>query len=598
MNRRVNIADLGAIAGKDCRPAIYRAMASLPPGPGVVSIPTGDWTFTPPLCLDRDQTSFVGEDPRATILGAADHGNGLFVWPRAAMPAAVRPDAYGILDNAACPFPRYRYGLSVGAGPVESWAIAPAFPPSTGRGDHWRNGPGLTLSFLLGGTPAGGALFGMGDTEGPGPWLLDHYYEPGVGHRIFRLSFYAEPAGRVEGDPPRVLTFGNVDAIRANPCRVDLQIQFDRVDASGLCEARAWIDGTERWVDRGYGTRLVRSNGREPSFAPSDGLRFRPNKLYTFHLGNGCRHDNVTQGKGGRYDLFGLCLGVDRAFDSDGAGKLVRADGGPVDDGYRYLGTGRDRAALVARLLLDPVPTDDPSSVRFTTASANVIGHVVSSPIPLKGITIRDLSVRSLGLGGAGILLGPLIDFRMERVAATQGTYGLLGLNCGATYDLTLRGCSLYGSDAWVRLTDSIVDCDGLARGYVPGVAVRLSGCAAHFGPIRTGDVNGPDRRVVEILDDFTYTSHYQFDGPIDVDQEGGKAATAVYCEKHKTGGTDLTLGPVYPGLRDGVTPAVELVDHFPTKGKGGIGPGSLHAGPIGGDVPVQSEGDWQAEGR
>lgn len=592
--RTADIRDFGALpdGASDCSVAIRRALDSLPAGrPGRVWIPSGNWVCRSPVAFDRDFTELVGESPVASTLSFSDYGPGIFVWPRAAMPAARRPDAFGTLDATACPAPGTRRGLSVEG---NSWVVIPGLPPTTGRGDLWFDVPGLTLSFLLGGPPTGGALFGMGDAGDPSPWILDHYFEPGLGHRTFRLNFHTSGRGLQDGDPPRVFTFGDVDAI-AGPCRVDLQVGFNRAGADGLCEARAWVDGVEVPVLRGYGTRLAKVAGTEPSFTPADGLRWRRNKLANFHLGNGSFADSVAQGNGGQYPLYGLSISSGAAFGSDDAGTQVRRDGGPVDDSYRYLGAGRDSDSLVARMSLDQRPETDGPVVRFNTGSRTggvaAMGFVLSSPDrAVMATAFRNVDVRLLDNGGSAFLLGPVINCDLDHVSASGGSYGLSGLNVGASYDIVLRGnCSLMGTDAWLKFSDSILDIDSLGRNFVGNAGLRFSGCDVRCGPVRTGGYTNHPAATVEILDRTAYTSQYEF-SYINVDHEGGDAEPAVYCRRGRTG-TYLRLGTVYPGIRDGVAPAVALVDDMPPDANAR---GTCRIdGNVSGQPVVTSEGQW-----
>ena len=307
----------------------------------------------------------------------------------------------------------------------------------------------------------------------------------------------------------------------------------------------------------------------------------------------------------GLFTLYGLSLGMTADYTTTG-GVQARADGGTLNDAYRYLWTGRDTSNLISRLSLVTQPTADHPGrlIRFTTGTWNgsvgMLGMMIyenpnSTSGVVLGTAIRDLAIRSPLPGGVGILIGSVIDVTFDRVTCYGGYHGIAGYYVGANYDITLQGCSLQGSDAWYVGMAQIIRCDGLPRAFVGGAAVRLSGCDARFGPIETGGYTRPNGRTIELLDQVQYGASYSFKG-IEIDQEVAPAGIAVYCEKHRVGGTYLRLQDIFAGFNEGITPIVKLVDHFPTGGAGGIGFGHLWLRGVQTSTAliVETENDWR----
>jgi hypothetical protein len=133
------------------------------------------------------------------------------------------------------------------------------------------------------------------------------------------------------------------------------------------------------------------------------------------------------------------------------------------------------------------------------------------------------------------------------------------------------------------------IDCDGLERAPVGRCAVRLSGCDSKFGKIWTGGGDAPEAVTVEILDQYKYSTFYQFDS-LDIDQESNGCKTAVYAEK-SPGGMQIILGPIYPGATNATVPIVKLVDRFPGQGDGRI---KLSGVTTANATIVEAEGNWR----
>jgi hypothetical protein len=312
--------------------------------------------------------------------------------------------------------------------------------------------------------------------------------------------------------------------------------------------------------------------------------------------------DTTWQGRKGVFDVFGLYIGCGADYTSDAAGTQARADGKPLDDAYRYEGKGgRDAANLVAYLNLNPPPSpwndEAGRQVRWQVGSwngnAGVMGLAMreaSADGVAGGTGLRDLSVYGApNVGGSAVELGPVIDFTASNCKLIGSTHGIKSLAGGASYNILLRGCYLYGYDAWYVGIAQGIECDGLDRAPVGRCAVRLSGCDARFGTIWSGGGHEPEAVTVEILDQFKYSTFYQFDG-LDIDQESDGCKTAVFCEK-TAGGMQLILGPIYPGATNATMPIVKLVDHFPGQGDGRI---KLAGVTTANATIVEAEGNWR----
>lgn len=574
----------------DAGPALRRALDSVDPAtPLRVYLPSGSWRVRTPLLVDR-AVEIEGESPGSCTVDAADYINPFWVQDRGALVPADRRDAFGVLDLACCPVPGAAQGLALGP---TTFHLVPCYPPSS---SPYEALPGLTLSICFGGPPATGPICGLGDAAGPSPWLLECSPEPALGgRRVFRL--HLATAGRA---PPRELVFGDADLVGpGGHLRLDVQVRFDRAGPDGLCEALAWQQGRPAAVLRWWGTRLAVATPGEPSFTPADAVRLAPNALATFKLASGVMADNTTQGAGGQYVAYGLSIASDRAFVTDASGAQARPDGTAVDDRYRYLHAGRDPAELVARMAIEPRLDADPATLRWFsgTRTGSVAGRgyqLGGKATAVKGVTFRNLSVTLRGHGGAAFLLGQSLGVTFDRCGASGGDYGVSTLASGAVYDVVMTGvCSFSGEKAWVRAIDTILDCDGLTRAYVPGVAILLSGCDARFGAIRTGDVTGPLGRVVDVRAKTDYAGWYEF-RYISIDQEVGAPVTAVYAEKPAPG-CRLLLGVVGGGMRGAGVPVVRLAD--PTPGSGVPAVCRVYGGVAGLPPLVLPEGDWQVQG-
>jgi hypothetical protein len=591
----LDIRQFGArLDAADNSAAIQAAIDALPKDKwGIVYIPSGEWKIRRSIWMDRPHTELVG-DGRASTIMMQDFAPAVRFERRFPFGAEHRKDAFRIVDTSLAP----RAGVRAGHGIGDSFMVVPSYPPSYGRNDQWYGTPGLTMDVMLGGKPQGGPLWGLGDRMSPSPFFVDWYFEPALNRNVFRFSFRTEENQR-PGDQPRIVTFGDVDAI-TGPVRLTVQVRFDQADsATGLCAIRAWQAGQETPVRRWGGTRLVADgSGGEPA----DGLHWRRNKLMNFHIGNETMHDTTWQKRRGVFDIYGCYIGCGPDYNSDAAGNQIRADGGNLDDAYRYEGRGgRDPANLVAYLNLNPPPVDATDESRRQprwqvgswNGGAGIMGlsmrEASADGVP-GGTGLRNLSVYGAPtFGGAAVELGPVIDWTATNCKLIGSRYGVASLAGGASYNIVMRQCYLYGYDAWFLGVMQGIDCDGLERAPVGRCAVRLSGCDAKFGKIWTGGGDAPEAVTVEILDQYKYSTFYQFDG-LDIDQESNGCKTAVYAEK-SPGGMQIILGPIYPGATNATVPIVKLIDHFKGQGDGRIKVSGVTTSNA---TIVEAEGNWR----
>jgi hypothetical protein len=632
-----DIRDFGARPdGSDCAPAIQAAHDALLqphktlrgyPNPataaGIVHIPAGRWTIRTPIWLDGDSITLQGDGSRVSTIAAAGYFHPLLLgvrrrqlWKRDVVRQPIfaadhRFDLYGILDESAVPARHRAWGVttrspSSGSKVPDHFISFWAVPPAIGFRDQWRSPRTLCIDACFARPPKGQPIFGMGAWYDPSPWVLEQHYEPAVKHRVFRFTFATAEGG--PGSDLRIFTFGNVDALTGT-VRLTVQVDFTTNDESGRCALRAWINGTEQTIQRGQGTRLTKATATEPSFTAADNLHWRPNKYAPFQIGTGDLVQNDWRPPGhpelrGDLALAGLYIGTAADYISNRAGHQVRADGGPLNDAYRYLGTGRSRAHLMARLSLDDPPKDDyPGRLVWMrsgekTADTNCAGlflyrtdeeqHGVVSYLTLRGLQIQA------GQGvGQCVSIGQCIDVTIDDVIAREGWQGVGSMNYGAVYDIHIRnGCEFSGADCGYYGFNQIIRCDGLKRVNVNNALVRLVGCDARFGPLLTGGYTHHPSCMVEILDSG-YASIYEFTSLIS-DQEGGHTEPTIYCERHRTGGTTLRVQHVGPGIQDGKTPVIKLVDRFP--GARGLGPGYLDLRRVltAHGLIVETEGDWE----
>jgi hypothetical protein len=541
-----------------------------------------------------------------------------------------RVDAFGKLDTSVAPAPGQVWGItttspSSGSPYPDHFVSVTGLPPATGQRDGWRTIQTLCVDFAIegpaplgGGTsgpPQGRAILGMGPPLDAEPWQIDQYYEPAVGHRVFRCTF-----NTIEGYHPqpgansRTFIFGNVDAI-AGVNRVTVQIDMTtNTDGStgnaALGSLRAWINGIEQTISRGWGTRLLTATTTEPAFTAGAQLHFAANRTAPFQIGTADRSQNTWNPPGdlayrGSFTLYGLWVGTSADYTSDSAGNQIRVDGGAVNDAYRYLGAGRNPAHLVARLnLSDPPTADYPGRlVRFVTGTPNA-SLVVQAGLflPANGdlqwpavvnTRVRNLQIESLQQFGCGIVLANCLTVTLDGLDSNSGWRGVSSFNCGAVYDIhIINQCRFSGADCGYYGNSQIIQCDGLKRVDGTYALVRLVGCDATFGPIAVGGYVANPATAVEILGGG-YASTYEF-ARIACDQEAPPSQPLLTCQIHPTGLTRLTIGTIEAGIQDGQTPQIQLTD--PYASASGVGPGLFRltgvTNPNG--LVVQTTGHWE----
>src|SRR5262249_14393114 len=109
------------------------------------------------------------------------------------------------------------------------------------------------------------------------------------------------------------------------------------------------------------------------------------------------------------------------------------------------------------------------------------------APYNATGVTVRDLEVRSPGVG---ITIAKCIAVTLDGIRSHAGWQGVgSAIGTGAVYDVIVRNdCDLFGRDAAYFGDSQIVRIEGLSRRQVGNCRVRLSGCE---GVVRnvSGDV-------------------------------------------------------------------------------------------------------------
>lgn len=626
-SRTADIRAFGASpTSADNAPAIQAAIDSLGPQGGRVFVPSGEWRIRQPIWLDRDFVTLHGEG-RSSVLRMLDYGPPVLIcrrsadWDRRVMPtvpaefaADHRVDCYAKLDASVAAQPGVKHGLttkspSSGSADADHFLSVMSYPPAFGAEPLLDQERRLCIDLAYEGSST--ALCGIGDTITPSPWHLSIVDGPG-GQPVYRFALAVDGTAM---DGPRYCTFPGAGGSGVR--RVAVQVALDRADNQGRCEIRAWVDGQEQPVTRGPGLKLLTTRPSsaefpyaEGSFAVTDRLTFKRNKLYSFHVGNAAAIDSGFMGRVDGLTVYGLTVSAEAPYASDVAGQQVRIDGGPLNDAYRFdsdayrfnNGGGRDASKLIAQLWLGAPVESGPRGrlVRLTTGSwdggAKVMGLMLPDAgkireAPVRAPAIRDLTiVGTPNVGGAGALLHQFVDLTLDRVTISGATHGVAQLYTGANYNVRLLGlCGLYGFDAWYLGTDQIIECDGLARQYVGNSAVRLAACDARLGRIDTGGLaSGNPARVVEILPLNDYAAQYEF-SYINHDQEGPPASTILYCEKGPGGDHSLYVGSVYPGATDPAVPTVDLVD---TTRNRAVGRAWLRN--INGPYPVRASGQWR----
>jgi hypothetical protein len=627
--RIADARDFGLVDGGDAWGPITAALRSIrervgvAPGAGnpatnrgVVFIPSGKYTLSRPVILDTDHVFLVGEGADLTELSPADYFPAVVVarlstdWKDrnefksipVSFPADHRVDSFGVLDTSIAPIPDRSWGFALkspsNAGPWADCFLSSSSAPAFGRDDLWRSATALSVDWCMtgpdGGPTSGDAMFGMGDRNGPMPFYVDTMYEPAVDRRLFVVHFStARGSYWVANNPPRTFAFGDPNAVRG-PVRLTFQIAFDR-NADGSngdaspCEIRAWQDGAEVPIRRGWGTSKLKSTTAEPSFTAADHLRFSPNRLLPFTVGNPSGYENTWQVAPERRTVatfHGLRIGVDAPYTSDVGNKQVRIDNGRIDDDYRYRGGGgRDPSSLVARYVMEDRGWDGGAGdwgrfVRFqrgpyagTTSTMAIAQHergdVRSANV--EGTGLRDLTISCSPLHPTAVLLGPLIGFDVRGCSLGGGQCGIQGMNVGANYPIRITESNLSGWLAWYHGISQIVRIDRLGPGYVTNHAIVTSGSDFEVGEIATGGYSDTrtDPSTFYWSDYSSYAGHLAI-GATNIDEENG-AASAIVVEKPAVG-MDVTIGRVGAGGQSPDVASVRLIDHTPDDGKGGTG--------------------------
>ena len=563
----------------DYAPTIQAAIDALPPGGGAVELPAGPIPLGSSLRVDRSGVTLRGRG-KDTILQARGYFHPIVLGvPRdAALTADHRFDLFGTLDATVAPVSGQAWGVDLKGDRWLSWW---AMPPASGMlGDGWRTVPALTIDLCLPTVPAGPyvALLAMGTYPNPSPWGLDIYTEPVFHQRFFR--YWEQTA---EGSK-RYLEFGNADAVSSTPVRISLVRDL----ADGTFSA--WVNG-QLMPERTIGAPIT------------PGANFAPNKVAPFQLGNGDVIQSDWRPPGWvrpAYRVAGLTLSAAIDYASDVTGKQVRADGGAIDDSYRYGPSGRN---VIARLSLADPPQAGPAgqAVRMVGGPNNLNGQfwgmflASGQPVPA-GLSIENMSVQCQNGVGQGVAIGQVLDVTLKDFRSIGGYQGAGSLNVGAVYLVRILGDTrLSGQDCGYYGNSQKILAGRLDLGYVTNAGVRLAGCDASFDALIGASYARHPSCLAECLGGG-YAARYSF-GELWVDNEGGKTEPAVVCEKHPAALTTLDIGALAAGTQDGVTPMIDLRDAFPG---GGINYGGicLVRGPVRHTtgLVVGYRGDWSVD--
>lgn len=497
----------------------------------------------------------------------------------------------------------------------DHWLVFPYMVPGLGVGDCWDTIRTLTIDTCLEGKNGGstaGYLFGFGDENNPAPWWLTAI------NGYYRFTFYTKEGVRNGANSPRSFTFG--DATHASGVqRIALQIDFTQnTDGStgtgALCGLRAWINGVEQTITRGYGTGLTTATSTEPSFTAGDGLHWQsaePGGIFCFFNGASSAlqwiNGSYPSSRGGQ-TIYGFRLSNEIRYTTSG-GAQVRIDGGTINDAYRYTGLSTNTSTICWLDLRTPPTADYPGRLVMMRA-----GPALSSQscfglflFQLGGETLggycRDNALTSLTIkggtyGGPVILVGACLDptFRDLDINATNSWVGI-ATDVASIYDLRARDLHFDNCNgAWMALGGVIAELENLGRSATGRYALRFDGSSIKCRNVRMGDLAGTEA-YIKITGTGAYGSQYVFD-TVDSDNEGQPLPSLafIYCERHNASFTSLELTNCNPGSMPAWVPMVKLVDRYSPANRTTPGPGKFHGyNLLTGHLGVQTDGSsWE----
>jgi hypothetical protein len=403
-------------------------------GPTLVRLPAGTLKFADPVFFDRVKTRVEGAGTDLTVLQPPTpfdiqpvlvfglrqtEANGQKIL------RAHRPDAYGKLDATLAPSAGAWYGFASNGNAAAMSVASPAqCGPRSTSGGHGRWGDLTGITFSAAVRWVGGVnqtsehmLLGLGSILTPGPVNV----VVGGDHQLlceFKLDTdgvdYSSPVRAFRGPLP------NDDLVH---------------------DVRVWVDfATGTYGMAVDGTSVATTTPGMPSLT---GRRFAKNRgQYPFFIGPAGGDPNrlaVYQDATPRVEIY--------AFSVANAARKTE----PATDRLRY-GVQSDVVVCLDGTKGTPsrsLPLKYGASTGYNTGTA----FLLNTRGNLGGVLDQSVANLTVNYGSPGIAVGPVLDFKMEDVAAENGFQGLGSAPVMAAYTVTGDRCRFGGWDTGINLS-------------------------------------------------------------------------------------------------------------------------------------------------
>lgn len=553
----------------DCQPGIqaahdaaYAAMGATAAQRATIYMPSGNYRTHRPIFLDRPGIELIGEnwgtqinpnsDFPAVVIGVE---RTLRVSPGHVLDATYRPDAFGVVDSGAASGSGIKHGFRTQTNAFlgfQQTGFDSGFPDlTTKRVDRFAKTNQLTLDFIL--TPGDltqttispniGGLCGMGQAVKESPFLItlapDAVNAGNTSvHVNFRTSDFPDwSTGSTQTF--RFLLCGSAGGVTNVPPPWRVSIQFDLLNGVYA----AWVNKVQMALT---GTSL-----------PAAGKFFKINYLAPFTFFTSGSLQLPAPGVGGFADLgcYGLHMSnTVRYLVSTTGTAPVRVDSLTITDTRTYFTPDAHTMGLLpmtdvasgeaVKLAYRCVPVKCTTAAFNQTAMGFFLSWGVGDGQQFNRIANLQINGPNSGgnlLYGNGILIGAVLETKVENCLISSNGYAAGTMNWIANYTINFDQCHFHGGDSCVyswSQASTFTNCRFLQAG---NFTVKMGGCNAQFTNSFFGDYDNSTYCVWAFLGG-AYDSQYYIDNFFIDSESGGFARAMILCQRQGSVSTRLTV--------------------------------------------------------